>query len=100
MLLVEPGRSLTRRDVADVCDVPVLAEIAVTANVVRTIDAGLLVSRLHRLLEFNALRRDLNGLATAHDNETPTPQHDPHGHTRRAQKTASTSVSDLLSGTG
>ena len=28
----EPGRSLTRRDVSDVCDVPVMAEIAVTAT--------------------------------------------------------------------
>ena len=48
VLLVEAGRSLTRRDVGDVCGVPVVAQIPVTANVARTIDAGLLVTRLPR----------------------------------------------------
>ncbi len=103
VLLMEPGRSLTRRDVSDVCDVPVIAEIAVTANVARTIDAGLLVSRLHRLPEFNALRRHLNSLVSSHDNDTPTPNPTvSHMHTSRP-KTAFTSVTDLpvpLSGTG
>jgi len=95
VLLMEPGRSLTRRDVADVCDVPVIAEIAVTANVARTIDAGLLVSRFHRLPEFNDLRRHLNGLMTPHDNDTPTPNTTvSHVHTSRP-KTAFTSVTDL-----
>ena len=51
ILLVEPKRSLTARDVTDVLDVPVIATIDVTPDVARTIDAGLLVSRLHRLRE-------------------------------------------------
>jgi hypothetical protein len=102
VLLMEPGRSLTRRDVSDVCDVPVIAEIAVTANVARAMDAGLLVSRVHRLLEFNGLRRHLNSLVTPHDNDTPTPNTTvSYLHTSRP-KTAFTSVTDLpvpLSGT-
>ncbi len=57
VLLAERGRSLTRRDVEDVCGVPVVAEIAVTSNVARTIDAGLLVARARALHELSALRR-------------------------------------------
>ena len=102
VLLMEPGRSLTRRDVSDVCDVPVIAEIAVTANVARTIDAGLLVARLDRLPEFNALRRHLNSLVSAHDNDAATPNSTlSHMRTSRP-KTVFTSVTDLpvpLSGT-
>ena len=45
VVLSETGRSLTLRDVQDVCGVPVVAQIPVTANVARTIDAGLLVTR-------------------------------------------------------
>ena len=53
-------------------------------HVARTIDAGLLVSRFYRLPKFNALRRDLNGLATPHDNDTPTPNTTlSHMHTSR-----------------
>jgi len=56
----------------------------VTADVARTIDAGLLVSRFHRLPEFSALRRDFSGLATLHDNDTPTPNTTvSHLHTSR-----------------
>ena len=103
VLLGEPGRSLTRRDVSDVCDVPVMAEIAVTANVARTIDAGLLVTRLHRLREFNALRRYLDRLTLPHDNEAPAPDTAvSHAHPS-LRKTASTIATDLpvpLSGTG
>lgn len=51
VLVMEPGRSLGRRDVADVVGVPIVAELQVTASVARSIDAGLLVSsrrpRLH-----------------------------------------------------
>jgi hypothetical protein len=56
ILLAEPKRSLTARDVTDVLDVPVIATIDVAPDVARTIDAGLLISRLHRLREFAQLR--------------------------------------------
>lgn len=59
ILVVEDGRSLTERDVEDVLGVPVVARIQHSPSVARTIDAGLLVSRFRRLVEF----RDLRGLA-------------------------------------
>ena len=49
VLLTEPGRSLTARDVTDATGVAVVATVAVTAGVARTIDAGLLIARLRRL---------------------------------------------------
>jgi hypothetical protein len=80
-----------------------MAEIAVTANVARTIDAGLLVTRLHQLREFNALRRYLDRLILPHDNEAPAPD-TAVSHTHPShRKTASTTATDLpvpLSGTG
>ena len=57
VLLSEPGRSLTARDVHDVTGIPVVATVAVTPAVARTIDAGLLIARLHRLSDLAALRR-------------------------------------------
>ena len=42
--VMEPGRSLGRRDVADVVGAPIVAEVGMTAFVARSIDAGLLVS--------------------------------------------------------
>jgi hypothetical protein len=56
ILVVEEGRSLTAGDVHDVLGVPVVATIPSRARVARTIDAGLLVTRLHRLREFDQLR--------------------------------------------
>ena len=56
VLLAEPGRSLTARDVEDVTGVPVVARVAVSPTVARTIDAGLLVARLHRLRDLASLR--------------------------------------------
>ncbi len=56
VLAKEAGRSLTAKDVADVTGVPVVAQIDVTPAVARTIDAGLLVARLHRLDELAPLR--------------------------------------------
>jgi hypothetical protein len=56
VLVAERKRSLTARDVTDVLDIPVIATIDVTPDVARTIDAGLLISRLHRLREFAPLR--------------------------------------------
>ena len=48
---------MTATDVEDVTGVPVFATVDVSPIVARTIDAGLLVARLHHLDEFNALRR-------------------------------------------
>jgi MinD-like ATPase involved in chromosome partitioning or flagellar assembly len=48
VLLTEPGRSLTRRDVEDCIGAPVVAEVAVDPAVARAVDAGLLAARLPR----------------------------------------------------
>ena len=55
ILVMEEGRSLTDRDVADVLGVPVVARVRHSARVARTIDAGLLLARLHRHSEFKEL---------------------------------------------
>jgi MinD-like ATPase involved in chromosome partitioning or flagellar assembly len=55
VLVREPGRALTRRDVEAVLGVPVRAEIDVDPAIARAVDAGLLTSRLPRGLE-RALR--------------------------------------------
>ena len=57
VLLVEPGRSLSARDVEDMTGVSVVATVPVTPTVARAIDAGLFVARLHRLSDLAALRR-------------------------------------------
>ena len=49
VLVEEPQRSLRQADIEDVLGRPVLATVAVTADVARTIDAGLLVHRTPRL---------------------------------------------------
>ena len=51
ILVVEPGRSLDRRDVADLLDVPVVATVEVDPAVARSVDAGLLARRLPRTLQ-------------------------------------------------
>ena len=51
VLVMEPGRSLGRLDVADVVGVPIVAEVEVTASVARCVDAGLLVSSRRPRLE-------------------------------------------------
>jgi len=56
VLVCETGRSLTRRDVTDVSGIEVVADVDVSAVVARSIDAGLLTSRLHRLRDLAALR--------------------------------------------
>ena len=56
VLVVEPGRALSRHDVENVVGAPVRAEIAVDPAVARVVDAGMLASRLPRSLE-RALRR-------------------------------------------
>ncbi|MPY95271.1 MAG: hypothetical protein GEV08_20100 [Acidimicrobiia bacterium] len=60
VLLAEPGRALTARDVAAVLGVPVLCEVPVEPGVARAVDAGLLASRLPR-----SLSRALRPLAEA-----------------------------------
>jgi hypothetical protein len=57
ILIAEEGRSLTAGDIHDVVGVPVVATIPHRACIARTIDAGLLVSRLDRLREFDQLAR-------------------------------------------
>ncbi len=55
VLVDEPGRTLTRRDVEDVMGVPVRAEIGYDPAIARAVDAGLLAGRVPRTLE-KALR--------------------------------------------
>lgn len=50
-----PDRVLTTRDVVNVCGLPLIAEIPMTADVSRAVDAGVLRSRLPSTLE-RALR--------------------------------------------
>ncbi len=55
VLVNEPGRALSRRDVEDVLGIPVRAEIAYEESIARAVDAGLLGTRIPRTLE-RALR--------------------------------------------
>lgn len=50
VLIDEPGRSLRRRDVEEVLGVPVRAEIPFDPAVARAVDAGVLASRMPRIL--------------------------------------------------
>jgi hypothetical protein len=56
VLVTEPWRALTAKDVEQVLGIPVLAEVPVDPAVARAVDAGLLASRLPRVLE-RQLRR-------------------------------------------
>jgi MinD-like ATPase involved in chromosome partitioning or flagellar assembly len=58
ILVAEPGRALTRRDLEAALGVPVVAVVEVDPAVARAVDAGLLASRLPR-----ALGRELRGAA-------------------------------------
>lgn len=51
VLIEEPFRSLTRHDVAEALDVPLVAVVAFDATIHRAADAGLLRARVPRLLE-------------------------------------------------
>jgi hypothetical protein len=55
VLVVEPGRALTRHDVENIVGAPVRAEIACDPAIARTVDAGVLASKMPRPLE-RALR--------------------------------------------
>jgi hypothetical protein len=50
VLMSEPGRALTARDVQSVVGSPVVAEITVADGVARSVDAGLLATRLPKQL--------------------------------------------------
>jgi hypothetical protein len=50
VLVEEPGRSLSRREVSDVLGVPVLARVPVRDQVFRAVDAGVLPARLPDVL--------------------------------------------------
>jgi hypothetical protein len=51
VLVAEPERALCRRDVEDVLGVPVVAEVPHDPRIARAVDAGLLASRLPRVLD-------------------------------------------------
>lgn len=51
VLVVEEGRSLTAHDIESALGVPVRAQVQLTAQVARAVDAGVLVTRLPRSLE-------------------------------------------------
>ncbi|MFM7068061.1 MAG: hypothetical protein ACKOYM_01250 [Actinomycetes bacterium] len=57
VVIEEPGRALTSRDVADVVGVPVLATVPYDASIARAVDAGVLARRPPTLLT-----RPLEGL--------------------------------------
>lgn len=50
VLLDEPGRSLTARDVSECLGVPIVATVPVDPAIARTVDAGLLASRVPTML--------------------------------------------------
>jgi len=56
ILVSEPGRALSERDVAEVLGVPIAATIPIDPAVARAIDAGLLPSRVHRTRALAPLR--------------------------------------------
>jgi hypothetical protein len=58
VLVTEPGRSLRAPDVASTTGAPVVASVSVDVAVARAVDAGLLASRVPRLLQ-----RELRGAA-------------------------------------
>jgi MinD-like ATPase involved in chromosome partitioning or flagellar assembly len=51
VLVVEEGRALTASDIESALGVPVRAEVSVTAQVARAVDAGVFLTRLPRSLE-------------------------------------------------
>jgi hypothetical protein len=50
VLVEEPGRSLARREVADVLGVPILARVPVRDQVARAVDAGVIAARLPEVM--------------------------------------------------
>jgi MinD-like ATPase involved in chromosome partitioning or flagellar assembly len=56
VLVEEPGRALGSREVTEVLDLPVVAQVPLKAEVARAVDAGVLVTRMPAALERPALR--------------------------------------------
>lgn len=77
VIVTEPQRSLTAADVADVLGLPIVATVNATPHVARTIDAGLLLSRLTRLNDLASLR----SLADPHPARRPPSTSTPMTHT-------------------
>ena len=65
VIVREPGRSLTRQDVATVTGLEVVAETQASPAVARSIDAGVLPASINRLAEFAPLDRWLDTLPIA-----------------------------------
>ena len=65
VLVDEPGRSLTRREIAEVISTPVIARVPLRDTVARAVDAGVLASRLPDVLGRAAM------LVTARTGITP-----------------------------
>lgn len=70
IVVEEPGRALSERDVTDVLGLPVVANIPVDPAIARMIDAGLLLTRLHH---HTAPFRALNRLAQPRNGLSKTP---------------------------
>jgi hypothetical protein len=66
IVVVEDDRALTERDVTDVLGMPVIATVPADTGIARATDAGLLLTRLHRLplRRLAALVRPTNALTT------------------------------------
>lgn len=70
IVVAEPGRALSERDVADVLGIPVVATVPVDHAIARTIDSGLLLARLHH---HATPFRSLSPLAQPRERLTTTP---------------------------
>jgi len=70
VIVREPGRSLTRQDVASITGLDIVAETHTSPAVARAIDAGVLPTTIGRLGEFAPLERWLDNLPIA---AAPTP---------------------------
>jgi hypothetical protein len=74
VLVSERDRSLRPADVTDVLGIPVVANVTLSPQVARAIDAGLLSSRYTRLRDLDELRALSCSLATSTPSRTPTPR--------------------------
>lgn len=92
VLVAEPCRSLTARDVTEVTGVPVVAVVEVSDRVARAVDAGLLLARLHHLPAL----APLSALMTPPAPTTPPPPNPrPPAPSRQLPAPRSTTHTDL-----
>jgi hypothetical protein len=56
VLIAEPGRALTKRDIENSLSAPIEATVSLDPAIARAVDSGLLTTRLPRVL-FRELRR-------------------------------------------